>query len=713
MRPQFFHVFFALAVAIPTGAFVHSAPWLDPAAPDVKTILCSEDNQFSCYEGPGKQTEWLLNFGGAPQTRLKGAQDISAFKFDLAAFRGQTVTEAELHLAKGDNIPIFAMVAATINASWSEGRGVGKPAAPGESCWRWRAMPADPKNPGPDAEWLFPHSDFSMATFGNYGSLVSYGYKASGTFDIYSKGGATWMRMRLDPALIHALILDQYGLAVTDPRGYNHTNPRVFTKDQNKSVCPRLLLRFTPQKDSTPPGAIAGLRAEGGPLDGEVLLSFTAPEDPQAETKRAFGYAVRMGSANDFNAATDAPRWRIPRPAGPGATQRMLFEGLKPGGAYSFFIRAYDAAGNMGTVVSASFTLPVRPAPALSDGDRKAPSASSQSAPTVPSILRYWACSEVAKINPATGNRIEDGSAGSDGDAYKKANAVWDAAANAINLAAARNEMVGCQIILEKLGAALTNIQINPGDLEGAPSSEKNPPTGPSRDSSATDRAGRIPANPNAECFLIHYVADKNARYPDAAIPLSAPFPTSFSIPDPNHNPSGTNQAVWVDWYIPRDAAPGEYQGEIIITAAELPSPAKVKVSLRVHPITIPDALSFVIDLNGYGSKWDYGNMKLNRLRWFQGCQKHRMSLNTLPYGWNAKVASDRAPQVSGSGANVKLNDWSALDADYGPFFDGSAFTSKTPGSPYIGPGAGTPVATFYTPFFESWPVPVLDPQCG
>jgi len=668
--------------------------WLDPANPDVVTVLDAEDNQFSFYSGPGGQAEWLLNNGRASQTRVKGWQDITALKFDLSAHVGQTVEEAELHLAKSDTNPIYALVASTINTDWAEGNGWGSDAAVGESCWRWRRRPADPSQPGPDDEWTFSHSDFTTAAFGNYGSLVSFGYEPDGTFGSYDPGGQTWIRMKLDPDLVHALILDHHGLAVTDPRGHNLSyNPRVYTKEESAAVQPRLLLLFSTETDTTPPGAVTGLSAEAGPRNGEVVLHFTAPSDPESD--KAFGYTVRYSTGDDFNSATDMARWRIPRPATPGTQQQTLIEGLAAETEYTFFIRAYDHAGNAGPISSVAFTLPAFPSPpTLIDGGLNIPDPTGKTVRSVPGVMRYWVCSDVTKVNPATGNRIEDGYTGSGNDDYKKANPVWNSETNTISLLAARNEVVACQLVLERLLSSLTNVHLTVSDLAGPGGST-------------------IAANPYVDLYQLHYVLHDASRYPDAAIPLSSPFPDTFSIPDANHNPSGTNQSVWIDLYVPRDAKPGHYSGDITVDADELPSPASVYVHLSVSPVVIPDELSFLIDLNGYSPHWAFGDQDLTRLRYFQLAQGHRQSLNILPYGWSANVQSDRAPTLTGAGPTLHTNDWSLIDQRFGPFLDGSAFTPAAPGSPYYGPGADTPVATFYTSFFESWPIHIQNATYG
>jgi len=89
------------------------------------------------------------------------------------------------------------------------------------------------------------------------------------------------------------------------------------------------------------------------------------------------------------------------------------------------------------------------------------------------------------------------------------------------------------------------------------------------------------------------------------------------------------------------------------------------------------------------------------------------LTANTLPYGWSANVRSDRAPTLAGEGASIHAANWDALDGKYGRFFDGSAYRPDNADSPYHGPGENTPVANFYTPFFESWPIHLLDPNHG
>jgi hypothetical protein len=473
-------------------------------------------------------------------------------------------------------------------------------------------------------------------------------------------------------------------------------NPTVYTREQNAAVQPRLLVKFAEGGDKNPPAPVGGLAAEAGEENGSAVLRFSAPADP--EEGKAFGYNARSATAGDFAGAVPLDRWRIPRPRPPGTPQQILIEKLAPGTGYTFFVQAYDSLGNAGAPASVAFTVPAAvPPPRLADGGLPTPSPAGKTVRTEPGVLRYFAASEVARINPATGNRIEDGYGGSGADDYKKANVVWDAAANTISLRGCRNEMVGVQLILQRLGASLSNVGVRVSDLAG--------PGG-----------ARIPADPNLELFRMHYVASGSNLYSEAAIPLGAPFPATFNLPDADHNPGGTYQAVYLDIYVPAAAAAGVYTGAVTISAAELGG-RKVGLNLKltVSPVAIPDWPSFVVDLNGYGNPWDFGpDPGATCLKYFQTAHKHRATPNTLPYGWSSDVRKDRAPTLKGAGPTRHADDWSAFDANYGRFFTSDpAKSAFSPARGYCGPGANTPVTHFYTPFHEMWPQTMLDPACG
>lgn len=668
-------IFFCLATRAALAWFT-----IPPGA-GITTVLGSADNQFCWYAGPADQQEWLINKGANASIRIKGWQDVTGLKLNLAAYRGQRVVAAELHLARSNTDPVTSLVGATINTDWAESN----------ACWRYRATPS--------TEWTFTNSDFSAATFGNYGSLVSFGFTNAGTFRAYTNGANTWIAMVLDPALIQALILDQYGLAVTDPRLHLQIpgNPTIHTREAGATVQPRLFIQFATNTDFTAPSAITNLTAIPGEDNGSVILQFSAPSDP--DDTRAFGYNVRYSSGPVFATATNLPRWRIPRPFAPGTTQRLLLENLAPATPYTFFVQAYDAIGNSNTPASIAFTLPTPSyIPSLSNNLLPTPNPAGRTVRTVASLMRYFGASEVAQINPSTGNTIEDGYTSSNSNNYKLANMVWDSASNTLFLAGCRNEIVGAQLILQRLGASLAGLSVTVSDL-------------------AAPGGLTLPSATNIECFQMHYVTSGVSAYAEAAIPLAAPFPTTFSIPDPNHNPGGVYQSVYLDIFIPPATAAATYTGAIAIVGASLGanSPVRLGLQLRVSSVTIPDTLSFLIDLNGYGNPWDFGANVTNTCRqYYQTLRKHRATPNTLPYSWNGSVNSDRAPTLTGNGPTRAASSWTAFDAKYGGLFSTNPAQSIfNAAHGYTGPGINIPVTHFYTPFNEMWPQSMLDTTYG
>ena len=689
----------ALLASIATPAF----GFLDPNDPNVLTFTATKDAGFSSVS-----SEQLFNRGKAGSIRCKSSQEMVIMDFDLSSLAGWTITDAELHVCSSSSSELYAADLCTINVPWEEGNQTSAwtDADVGECCWRWRQRPADENNPASEDWWTYPGSDFTSATYGNNGSLASYAHPADQGFTKYTAstpgGDKTFYRIAVDPDVIHGLLLDQYGLTLSDTRGYRLQNNTVYTRDQWGSpgpVAPKLYL-VGGITDSTPPDALAGLTAEAGEWNGQVVLSWAAPGDG-GPSGRAFGYDVRYsGSAiteGNFDSATLVDRWRIPRPLSSGDMQQMLVEGLTPAATYHFAVRAYDQAGNDTAIVTTSLTLPSAQAVVPFEDDGFVEPGPAAQVRSVPGVLRYWVCTDDTKVNPVTGNRIEDGYTGSGADGYKKGNPAWDAVNNKVALRAAANEVVAFQLILEKLVGTLNNVSVSVGDL-----------TGPG--------GATIPSSPNVELFRCWYVPS-GAYYADACIPLFDPFPATFTLPDPTNAISGqTNQSVWVDVYVPRGASAGTYTGVVTVDADELGSPLAVDLELLVRDWALPDEFGFVVDLNGYHEPWDWaGSGDWPRyldisLRYHQLGHKHRANVNTVPNShtlnsdFSPRVDWQRTPTLVGSGATTHLdpNGWDTFESQYARYLDGSAFTAAMG---YHGPGENTPIPEFYLPVFESWPL--------
>jgi hypothetical protein len=685
--------------------------FINPSDPDVRTLKATEDDGFSRVDG-----ETLVNRGKSGSIRCKGNQEMVLMKFDVSSVAGWTVTEAELHVCASSASLLYAADVCTICVPWNEGVTSGgfNNGSPGDPCWDWRHIPVNMSSPAPGDYWTTPGSDMTYATYGNNGSLVSYAWPGDQGFTTYTAstpgGTNTFYRIKVAPDVIHALIQDQYGLTLSDTRGYLGQNNTVYTRDQwGTAVAPTLYIKGG-VTDTTPPSDLSGMTAAAGEWNGQAVLSWTAPAD-SGPTGKALGYDVRYSAApitaGNFAAATQVDRWRIPRPAAAGTAQTLLVEGLTPGTTYYFAMKAYDQAGNKTGLVTASVTLPAgRTVMPLADAGFVEPAAAS-SVRSVPGVLRYWAVSEYTKVNPVTGNRMADGYTGSGTDGYKKSNPVWDAVHNKVMLRGARNEVVGFQLILERIGSSLTNVGVSVGNLT---------------------RTGGAIASSNMELSRSYYVPSGAAPsiyyYPDACIPLNPTFGTTFAIPnatnaitDNNGNAGAqTNQAVWVDIYVPKGTAAGTYNGTITVTADQLGAPLTVDLELVVRNWQLPDKINFIVDLNGYHTPWDWGqgtaNVATTKRSYFQIAHKHRQNVNTVPHShtltsaFKGRIDADRIPSVAGSGAGIYVTSWTTFDSYWAAYLDGTAFSAA---QGYNGPGMNTPVSAFYTPFFESWPLSSYD----
>ena len=292
--------------------------------------------------------------------------------------------------------------------------------------------------------------------------------------------------------------------------------------------------------------------------------------------------------------------------------------------------------------------------------------------------LSVWAIGDGVRVSPQTGKLIEerpdiqkDYPTGN----YRQKNFVWDGATRTVSIEAARNEFAAFQLILEAF-FPVTSVDVELTPLEGP--------------------GGRQIGGRNLQVFKAWYVQVRRpstgyemlslgpAWYPDALMPkrpsgLRSGFP--FSIPDIHNNiPGQTNHAVWVDIYVPRDAAPGKYTGTAKVKWDG--GHSDVTVALEVWPFTLPDRFS---------PRGDIYNSSLRtmppeqELKYYQLAWQHRFQPGVYAYRPGLKI----------DGTKVTL-DWTEYDARVSKYLDGSAFTDKYG---YWGPGYGEPLAHILLPF--------------
>jgi hypothetical protein len=133
-----------------------------------------------------------------------------------------------------------------------------------------------------------------------------------------------------------------------------------------------------------------------------------------------------------------------------------------------------------------------------------------------------------------------------------------------------------------------------------------------------------------------------------------------------------------LEFQIPKDARSGEHRGTLKIGGQEF------TFTIHVWNFTLPDRLSFVAQMNGYGMN-DTSN------EWFRLAHEHRLTLNILPYGWTGRVTA--APKLGSDGTF----DWKQWDERFGPLLDGSAFADL--------PRGKVPTEALYLPLNENWPM--------
>lgn len=178
------------------------------------------------------------------------------------------------------------------------------------------------------------------------------------------------------------------------------------------------------------------------------------------------------------------------------------------------------------------------------------------------------------------------------------------APAQEIVLHAARGEGESAQLLIAALEQSLENVKVSVTPLVGPKGFLVFP---------KANLVGYVPVqNPTPGGFGVA------GRYPDPLLPL-----TTFDVPQ------GEHRSVWLTAWVPQDAIPGSYEGAVIVEPQNLP-PAKLKVHLRVYPVTLP-AQSFLktcVLIWDYKARQIYGDawtLEMNK-RFYELCLHYRFT---------------------------------------------------------------------------------------
>jgi glycosyl hydrolase family 123 len=681
------------------------------------------------------------NSGASVSVPVRQNQNWSGFEsktylmsFDTEAIRGWTVSRAWLNIfvARGD---LYGIGLSTVLADWEEGSGLNGQTGRGGASWKWAREPEAGKTAGMENNWSWPESGIYSVSWAH--PDARYYHAGPGMIEktLLEDGRILHLRIPVEPSLVEALAAGLAGgLILTDDKGqvaegmslkgtgrpyrYNQSEDiYLYTREiQDPNLRPFLDVEGKPD-DRIPPGAPGQLAVAGvEPFDPSVTVSFNAPTEDGDNGGPVLGYEVRYSSKriadNDWANLGNLPLWAVPKPVAPGRNQSMRVFTLKPG-TWFLGIRAVDEAGNPGSVSQVKITVPEMPEVPLSAATARQTEAAGSEV-VFGGLLEVWACPDLCKVDPISGNIQLGGENYEPVGKYKFINQVWSSAGRKVSLQAARGEVVAFQLILGRVGEkTLSDVQVSAGDLKGKSGRIK------STEHVSTFRVWYLDVVPREEELtgpweLIVDKGHKPAWHGDACLPLGEPYESAFSLPTKDNMGDDQRwQSVWVDLDVPGKAKPGTYRGQITITAKELDSPATVEVELEVLPLRLPDEITWPAELNGYGGApasftgtQNAGTERVLQaeLRLHQLIHRHRVTLNVLPYNQSGMAHPGYAPTLKGSGKDTRVDSWKEWEHRYAPYLTGKAFTRSMG---YHGLRQGVPITHIYLTIHENWPIPL------
>jgi len=622
------------------------------ARPEERKFICSRDVWVSAV---GEEVNHSM--GKTPTMKIKTIQEMAILDFDLSELKGKVVGDGYLYFnivhdpeeIARHNLPfprkhlLRRIGLSTVSTDWVEGNASGSYTVDESGFGATFLEASYSKKP-----WSFPGSDLSDVTFGNGNTLQHHT-----ELEEVGEDGGIWARVKVPAYMIQALIArDGFGWCIMDEIGYGLANNFIHSREAPGKE-PYLVVSVRGNDVAAP----ATPRVSVEPAPDEAHMGKGAVAVDIVGAAETFCYFVTVNGR-------EVPRWMIPHPVEGKA--RVVVDSLRGGEQVAVEVVAADAAGN-------------RSAPAKAEGTA---SPSLASPPTLPEAwkptpgeppvrggkLRVWAFPEVCKVRYTNGSLFEAGLIGADAESYRQANSVWDGATNTVRLFGARGEIVAFQLCLERVDRdrPLEDVSIRISGL-----------TGP----------GRIDAD-HIRLFRVWYV--KLGEY---AVPLSNG--QTLSIPAPDNKLRGqNNQSVYVDVAIPGGARPGTYRGTISISAKGV-ARFSLPVKLLVYDFDVPKAMRFNPELNIYQSPGRPGSktfFEAYRLAHYDRCT---LSITQAGHGDGVKTPLP----ISGSGAGVRVSDWSGWDNSFGRLLDGSAFADL--------PRSGEPLPTCQIPLSHGYPLPL------
>nr|NJM02125.1 DUF4091 domain-containing protein [Desulfobacula sp.] len=507
-------------------------------------------------------------------------------------------------------------------------------------------------------DWAFEGSQLSDVVFGSGHSRWKFA-------DASVPNAEGWQAIAVDSDIVAARAAGlSYGFCLWDEVGttwscdeqgfHRQLFPNRYVYSSEKKNRAPWLEVVVDGEDDLPPGPVQGLSFDvAGLKPGQVRVFWASPEDPGSGRTLGFHAAYKTGEA-----FVPVPRYLIPMAGATGERVVMVLRdlGLGPGQAAVIRVHPVDSAGNVGEardlgIVTApegkifdQADVPVRPF-------------ATRSGALTAGGLEIAVLDLLDKVDPVTGEMIPG-----QGPGYRNGNHLFSADKKQIRLHGAGNETVFFQVNVT--GAApVAEIRYTFAGNSGLVS----------------------------QIHTCEYVAlDAPQKGPDRYLPDPVvPLTSGFSLPDQAPVvPLQQNLSLICEVFVPHGTAPGIQQGKLTVLAGG--DVLEIDVALEIWDFTLPNKLSFVPEMNAYGTVNPFDGYDYYRL-----AHRHRTCINRLPYNWKGGTAF--TPDIRADGSF----DWTRWDRKVGPLLDGSAFSDL--------PRAHEPVDMFYLPIHENWPVNLYD----
>ncbi|MHC4249740.1 MAG: hypothetical protein ACYS9X_11495, partial [Planctomycetota bacterium] len=593
------------------------------------------------------RTEKKGNLGGSKRLKAKGCQEYTLFDVDAAPLKGKVVTGALWHFHSASPNAIFRRTTvSTVATPWVEGTSDGYRPQGGSVCYEQAALGS--------RDWAYPGSTILDAAWGRGHTLWRFA-------ECSPPDAGGWQACSVEPAVVAARVAGlSHGFAVYDDVGSewsvtngvfkHHLFPNRFIHSREEKRFAPWLEVWVDGEDREPPQPVGKIEVQTAGLPaGEALVIWKTPAD--AGASGTLGFNVTFLGGGMGAGAIEAPRYLVPMasPAGHEVAMHIQDIGLGAGERIEIAIRPVDGAGNVGPATKHAFAVSTTPREFEIAPSGVEPFAPSERLPVVGG-LRVSVVDLLDKTQGLTGAMVPAHPQG-----YRGGNHLWSAEQKLVRLHSARNEAVCFQINLE-------------GRTQRARAALRFPDG----------------AELKTKVFRFDYVNTKSGPMPDALVPLSGPF--AIPNPDDPEAAGGKHASLLCEVYVPHATGGGEKRGTLTISAGG--ETLELAVDLIVWDFTLPNKLSFIPEMNCYGTAGPTGD----GLGYYRLAHEHRCSLNRLYYNWRGEPSHE--PERTGDGF-----DWSKWDREFGPLFDGSAFADL--------PRKGEAVDVFYLPFNENWPVDV------